>query len=99
MIFPQIFYDGFQAEARFDNESLSNFEFVDILTGDVSWRLILNQYFFASIEWLIFFDFSINVVWKCLEFLLVIFATNMTSISWFMMRRTEKYAHNLWNAS
>lgn len=38
IIFPQIIYDGFQADdTSAGNESLSNsFEFVDILTGDVS---------------------------------------------------------------
>lgn len=34
--FPQILYDGFQAEAKASNQSLPSFGFVDLLTADVS---------------------------------------------------------------
>lgn len=54
IIFPQIIYDGFQAETIAGNETHSKFELVDILTGDVS---------------LCFCALSFSISEECLEFL------------------------------
>lgn len=59
IIFPQIIYDGFQAETSAGNETHSKFELVDILTGDVSLCFCALSYSISRNAWN-FYEYQFN---------------------------------------